>query len=37
MGVFRVVGVGLVMLALVAVPAVAVENDDEQDAEGGTR
>ncbi|MBD3871451.1 MAG: hypothetical protein IFK91_00845 [Acidobacteria bacterium] len=32
MGVFRVVGVGLLMLALVAVPAVAVENDDEQDA-----
>ena len=32
MGVFRVAGVGLLMLALVAVQAVAVENDDEQDA-----
>ena len=29
MGVFRVVGVGLLMLALVAAPAVAVEDDDE--------
>jgi hypothetical protein len=32
MGVFRVVGVVLLMLALVAAPAVAVENDDESDA-----
>jgi hypothetical protein len=32
MGVFRVAGIGLLMLALVAVPAVAVENDDEHDA-----
>ena len=32
MGVFRVAGVGVLMLALVAAPAVAVENDDEQDA-----
>jgi len=32
MGVFRVARVGLLMLALVAAPAVAVENDDEQDA-----
>ena len=31
MGVFRVVGAGLLMLALVAAPAVAVENDDEDD------
>jgi hypothetical protein len=33
MSVFRVAGVGLLMLALVAVPAVAVENDDENDAQ----
>ena len=32
MGVFRVVGVGLLILALVAVPAVAVDIDDENDA-----
>ncbi len=32
MGVFRVAGVGFLMLALVAVPAVAVENDDEHGA-----
>ena len=32
MGVFRVAGAGLLILALVAVPAVAVENDDEHDA-----
>jgi len=32
MGVFRVAGVGVLMLALVAMPAVAVENDDEDDA-----
>jgi hypothetical protein len=32
MGVFRVAGVGVLMLALVAVPAVAVEYDDENDA-----
>ena len=32
MSAFRVAGVGLLMLALVAVPAVAVENDDENDA-----
>jgi hypothetical protein len=32
MDIFRVVGVGLLILALVAVPALAVENDDEHDA-----
>ena len=32
MGVFRVAGAGLLMLALIAVPAVAVENDDEHGA-----
>ena len=32
MCVFRVAGAGLLMLALVAVPAVAGENDDEHDA-----
>ena len=32
MGVFRVAGAGLLMLALVTAPAVAVENDDEHDA-----
>jgi hypothetical protein len=31
MDIFRVVGVGLLILALVAVPALAVENDDEHD------
>jgi len=33
MGVFRVAGVGLLMVALVAVPAVAVENEDEDDTQ----
>jgi len=32
MGVFRVVGVGPLILALVAMPALAVENDDEHHA-----
>ena len=31
MGFFRMAGIGLLMLALVAVPAVAIENDDEED------